>query len=100
MPTPVPAAASICSTTSGMIFTVLAGSAIIARRRTRILLLTRALGHAERLPRFMPTLDAKRTLMAAMGVGGVIAGTAFVRALFQKPKPMSVAGKVVVITGG
>jgi short-subunit dehydrogenase len=48
----------------------------------------------------MPTLDTKRISMAAMGVGGVIAGAAFVRVLFQKPKPMSVAGKVVVITGG
>jgi short-subunit dehydrogenase len=48
----------------------------------------------------MPALDAKRISMAAMGVGGAIAGAAFVRVLFQKPKPMSVAGKVVVITGG
>ena len=38
--------------------------------------------------------------MAALSVGGAIAGAALVRAFMQKPKPMSVAGKVVVITGG
>lgn len=35
-----------------------------------------------------------------MGVGGALAGAAFVRVLLQKPKPMSMTGKVVVITGG
>jgi short-subunit dehydrogenase len=48
----------------------------------------------------MPTLGAKKISIAAMGVGGAIAGAAFVRVLFQKPKPVSMAGKVVVITGG
>jgi short-subunit dehydrogenase len=48
----------------------------------------------------MPTLDAKRISIAAMSVGGAIAGAAFVSALRQKPKPMSMTGRVVVITGG
>jgi len=48
----------------------------------------------------MPTLDARRISIAAISAGGAIAGAAFVRALLQKPKPLSLAGKVVVITGG
>ncbi len=48
----------------------------------------------------MPTLDAKKISIAAISIGGAIAGVAFTRALLQKPKPMSMAGKVVVITGG
>ncbi|MBV9572939.1 MAG: SDR family NAD(P)-dependent oxidoreductase [Acidobacteriales bacterium] len=48
----------------------------------------------------MPTLDARKISIAAISVGGAIAGAAFIRTLFQKPKPLSIAGKVVVITGG
>lgn len=48
----------------------------------------------------MPTLDAKKISIAAMSIGGAMAGAAFVSAFFQKPKPVSIAGKVVVITGG
>jgi short-subunit dehydrogenase len=50
----------------------------------------------------MSKLDAKRTgiSIAALSVGGAIAGAAFLRSLLEKPKAMSMAGRVVVITGG
>ncbi|MBV9037364.1 MAG: hypothetical protein JO182_22935, partial [Acidobacteriaceae bacterium] len=48
----------------------------------------------------MPALNTKKISIAALSIGGAMAGAAFVSTLFQKPKPASMAGKVVVITGG
>ncbi len=48
----------------------------------------------------MPKLDAKKISMAAISVGGAVVGAALLRSLLEKPKTISVAGRVVVITGG
>jgi short-subunit dehydrogenase len=48
----------------------------------------------------MPTLDTKKLSIAALSVGGAMAGAALLRTLLEKPKSIAVAGKVVIITGG